>query len=345
MILEDGFFQADPHPGNVIYLPGNRIAMIDFGMTGRLSPARRNQIIDLLSGIARRDSEPMLEVLLDWAGEEVVDEERLAADVDELVTDYADLPLKDMRVGELIGRITAMMREHGIVLPSDLTLMFKALITLEGLGAQIRSGLRAGRPAQALRRARARRALRAGGSGAPWRREHRPVPRPDAARCRATLRGCCKDARRGRLRMDLDLKRLDNFVRKLDSTIDRITIGIMTASVVIGSSIVMTVTSGPQVVRHPDFHGAWLVRLSAGVRQQRVDRAVDLALARRLSRHASAATESARPRFKAPGRRCRLNAPLRPGASFGSIRPCAAPRRGPGRSAARCASANSRSGR
>ena len=56
MILEDGFFHADPHPGNVIYLPGNRIAMIDFGMVGRLSPARRNQIIDLLAGIARHDS-------------------------------------------------------------------------------------------------------------------------------------------------------------------------------------------------------------------------------------------------------------------------------------------------
>jgi ubiquinone biosynthesis protein len=62
-----------------------------------------------------------------------------------------------------------------------------------------------------------------------------------------------KDLRRGRLRIDLDLKRLDNFVRKLDSTIDRLTIGIMTASVVIGSSIVMTVTSGPQVFDIPLF--------------------------------------------------------------------------------------------
>ena len=44
MILVDGFFHADPHPGNVMYLPGNRIALIDFGMVGRLSPARRNQI-------------------------------------------------------------------------------------------------------------------------------------------------------------------------------------------------------------------------------------------------------------------------------------------------------------
>src|SRR5215468_8500035 len=55
MILVDGVFHADPHPGNVMYLPDNRIALIDFGMVGRLSPARRRQIIDLLAGLASHD--------------------------------------------------------------------------------------------------------------------------------------------------------------------------------------------------------------------------------------------------------------------------------------------------
>ncbi len=252
MMLEDGFFQADPHPGNVIYLPGNRMAMIDFGMTGRLSLARRNQIIGLLAGITSRDSEPMVDVLLDWAGEEVVDEERLAADVDELVADYGDLPVKDMRVGELIGRITSMMRTHGIVLPSDLTLMFKALITLEASGRQYDPEfVLADRLKPFVERALASRYApaevgRRGGAGiGQFLDLMRAIPR-DLARL-------LKDARRGRLRLDLDLKRLDSFVRRLDSTIDRATIGIMTASVVIGSSIVMTVTSGPQVFGIPIF--------------------------------------------------------------------------------------------
>src|SRR5204863_5726078 len=73
MILIDGFFHADPHPGNVMYLPDNRIALIDFGMVGRLSPARRGQIIDLLAGLAGHDEEAMLEVLLDWRGDDFVD--------------------------------------------------------------------------------------------------------------------------------------------------------------------------------------------------------------------------------------------------------------------------------
>jgi ubiquinone biosynthesis protein len=252
MILEDGFFHADPHPGNVIYLPGNRIAMIDFGMAGRLSPERRRQIVDLLSGLARRDTEPMLEVLLDWAGEDAVDEEQLAADVDELVLDYADVPLKDIRIGALIGRITAIVREHGIVLPSDLTLMFKALISLEGLGRRYDPDfLLVDRLKPFLERAIAARyapaevGRRGSASFGQFLGLVGSVPRD--------LGRLLKDARRGRMRVDLDLKRLDSFGRKLDSTIDRITIGIMTASLVIGSSIVMTVTSGPQLFGVPAF--------------------------------------------------------------------------------------------
>src|SRR6516165_6062877 len=136
MILVDGFFHADPHPGNVMYLPGNRIALIDFGMVGRLSPARRRQIIDLLAGLAGHDEEAMLEVLLDWRGDDSVDEARLAADLGEFAFDYADMQLKDLKIGVLLHRVSAILREHSIVLPTDLTLLFKALITLEGLGHQ-----------------------------------------------------------------------------------------------------------------------------------------------------------------------------------------------------------------
>ncbi len=252
MMLVDGFFHADPHPGNVIYLPGNRIAMIDFGMTGRLSSTRRNQIIDLLSGVAHRDNEPMLEVLLDWAGEDAVDEERLAADVDELVAGFADLPLKDLRIGALIERITAIVREHGIVLPTDLTLLFKAFINLEALGRKYDPEFRLTdrlepflERAMAARYAPAEVGRRGSASLGQFLGLIGSVPR-DVGRL-------LKDARRGRMRVDLDLKRLDSFGRRLHTTIDRSTIGIMTASVVIGSSIVMTVSSGPQLFGIPIF--------------------------------------------------------------------------------------------
>ena len=136
MILVDGFFHADPHPGNVLYLPGNRIALIDFGMVGRLSALRRSQMIDLLAGIVGQDDQAMLDVLLDWTGEHGVDEARLAADVGELAFDSRTQNLSDLRISALLQRVAALLREHAILLPADLTLMFKALISLEGLGRQ-----------------------------------------------------------------------------------------------------------------------------------------------------------------------------------------------------------------
>jgi ubiquinone biosynthesis protein len=250
MILIDGFFHADPHPGNVLFLPENRIVMIDCGMVGRLSPLRRNQVVDLLAGLARLDEEAMIDVLLDWAGDAYVDEARLAADVNELVYDYEGVPLKDIRIGALIREFAAIIRRHSIVLPPDLTLMFKALITMEGLGRQFDPEFHiVEHLTPMIRRAVAERYQPAGlvqrgrSTLAQVANLVTSVPR-DLARL-------LRDARRGKTRIDLDLKRLDHFGRQLDRTIDRATLGIMTASLVIGSAIVMTVPEGPSVFGVP----------------------------------------------------------------------------------------------
>ena len=244
MILVDGFFHADPHPGNVMYLPGNRIAMIDFGMVGRLSRTRRGQIVDLLSGLARHDEETMLDVLLDWRGDDFVDERALAADLSELAFDYADAQLKDLKIGVLLRRVAAILRDNSIALPVDLTLLFKALISLEGLGRQYdpefrliervrpfleRAMLQRYQPVEAARRAQE--------TFSEFFGLLTSVPH-DLARL-------IKDARHGRMRIDLDLKRLDHFTHRVHSALNRATVGIMTASLVVGSSIVMTVAAGP----------------------------------------------------------------------------------------------------
>jgi ubiquinone biosynthesis protein len=250
MILIDGFFHADPHPGNVYFLPGNRIAIIDFGMVGRLSPLRRNQVVDLLAGLARLDEGPMIDVLLDWAGDAYVDDVRLAADLNDLVFEFEGVPLKDIRIAVLLRQFAALVREHSIAIPSDLALMFKAIITMEGLGRQYDPDFQVVDHLQPLlRQARMERyqpeALVARGRNAltDFLEVVGSVPRD--------LSRLLRDARRGKTRIDLDLKRLDQFGTRLDRTIDRATVGILTASVVIGSSIVMTVQGGPTIIDVP----------------------------------------------------------------------------------------------
>jgi ubiquinone biosynthesis protein len=246
MILVDGFFQADPHPGNVMFLPGNRLALIDFGMVGRLSPPRRSQIVDLLAGFVRHDEETMLEVLLDWRGTESVNEARLAVDLGDLALDYSDAQLKDLRIGTLLRRVSGILREHSIVLPSDLALLFKALISLEGFGRQYDPEFRlVDRVEPFLNRAISER--------------YQPVDAWQRGQATLTdflglvasmprdLARLLKDARHGRMRLDLNVNRLEAFGERVHNAINRATIGIMTASLVIGSSIVMTVEGGPTV--------------------------------------------------------------------------------------------------
>jgi ubiquinone biosynthesis protein len=246
MILTDGFFHADPHPGNVFYLPGNRIVMIDFGMVGRLTPLRRGQIIDLLAGVARMDEEAMLEVLLDWSGDAYVDQDKLAADVDEFVFQYESVPLKDIRLAAVLRQFAALMRDHSIVMPSDLTLMFKALITLEGLGRQYDPDFHIlDHLTPLLRRALSERYTP---SAILKRGKHELSDAFNAiASVPRDLASLVKDARRGKMRVDLDMKRLDHVTQQLDRT----TVALMTASLVIGSSIVMTVPGGPTVFGMP----------------------------------------------------------------------------------------------
>ncbi|NOT17995.1 MAG: phosphotransferase [Sulfuriferula sp.] len=240
MILVHGYFHADPHPGNVIYLSDNRIGMIDFGMVGRLTDYRRQQLVNLLDALTHKDEDAMLQVLMEWTGEGEVDEAKLGYDVSELLFGYDNLELKDVKIGTMLNEVTTLIRDNSLVLPADLTLLFKALITLEGLGQQLDPGFQmvqhltpfvrdviTARYQPAALMKRGRKSLKDAFEVVAG------LPR-DLARL-------MREARRGRLRIDLDLKRLDQFGQQLDRASNRITMGILTASLVIGSSIVMTV--------------------------------------------------------------------------------------------------------
>jgi len=252
MILLDGYFHADPHPGNVVYMPGNRVGLLDFGMVGRVTDGRREQLIDFLQALINKNETGMLNVLTIWAGDVEIDEERLAYDISELIFGYDNLSLKDIHLGALLSDVTALMRDNQLALPPDLTLLFKALITLEGLGNQldpefhmvdhltpfVSSVIEARYSPQAL----AKRAKR----GASELAEIVfGLPR-DVARLFRRARG-------GRFRIDLDLKRLDHFGQQLNSAANRLTMGVLTASLVVGSSIIMTVEGGPELFGLPFF--------------------------------------------------------------------------------------------
>ena len=252
MILELGFFHADPHPGNVFYLPGERLALVDFGMVGRLNEARRGELIRLLAALVRRDVEGLAGILLLWSGHPVTDEAQLAADLSELLFDYQDVPLKDIRLRKLLGELTAIMRVHALTLPSDLALLFKALLTLEGLGSQLDPQFRMVEHLtpfveKLVRDRHGPRALARRG------RDSLQDVLGQAVGLPRDLARFLRELRHGRLHVELGVERLDHFGRRLERGISRLTLGILTAALVIGSSIVMTVAGGPTLFGLPLF--------------------------------------------------------------------------------------------
>lgn len=134
MMLEDGLFHADPHPGNFLILPGNRIAMLDYGMVGRLSAIRRDQLIRLIRGVALQEPESVTQVMIEWSAGRYVNRDSVLVEVASLLEHYEGVPLGQIDVNVLLKQVADLLRQYHLRLPSELTLLAKACITLEGFG-------------------------------------------------------------------------------------------------------------------------------------------------------------------------------------------------------------------
>jgi ubiquinone biosynthesis protein len=140
-IFEDGFFHADPHPGNVLVLgPAENpvIAMIDLGMVGRLSPRLRDLTIDVMVGAVRRDYEAIADALYAiGTPTKKIDMQAYRAEVALLSEKYLGKQLKDIELSGMIRDLVRGATTYGLQIPTDFTLMGKALMTIESVGKEI----------------------------------------------------------------------------------------------------------------------------------------------------------------------------------------------------------------
>jgi len=241
MVLVDGFFHADPHPGNIFFLRDNRIALIDFGMTGHLPEERRFQVIELLHGMVERDTARVCEVLLEWSNNANAPTERLVADICAFLDQYHGMALGQVDLPAMIRDMMAMLRENHLVLPADLSMMFKVFLTLDGFCRQLNPDfdlIAEARPF--VRHAMIMRYTPGEVAKRGWHGLSGMVdlltglPRD--------LRRLVRAARGGSLRLHIQVEELEHFGERLDSAVSRLTIGMITAAFIIGTSIMLSVT-------------------------------------------------------------------------------------------------------
>jgi ubiquinone biosynthesis protein len=270
MIVEDGFFHADPHPGNVFYLPGNRLAFIDFGMVGRLTQRRRDELLRLLLGLVQHEPQAVADVLLDWTGNDHgANLTQLESEIETFVDQYHGTPLAQLSLAGMLADVTTILREHRLALPADLALLIKAFVSLESMGRGLDPGFHMATEALPLLRGvvRARWQPRAIGQRA-WKAIGRGLAL--AEQLPHDLSSLLRRARRGRLQVGLELTHLRRVGDQLDRAASRLSLALVIAALIIGSSIVMTVSGGPTLLGLPAFGllgflgavvgGLWLLR-------------------------------------------------------------------------------------
>lgn len=136
-IFIGGFFHGDPHPGNIFILPNNKIALIDFGMVGRLAPATKYGLASLIIALKYKDIEEVAYIITKIAGSDSEITDQLYTDIEDIIGLYTNIPLSQIHFSDLIDKVMQVSFRYHISMPPDLTILAKTLVTLEGILSQI----------------------------------------------------------------------------------------------------------------------------------------------------------------------------------------------------------------
>jgi ubiquinone biosynthesis protein len=137
-ILEDGFFHADPHPGNFVVMPGEIIGLMDFGMVGHLAPGDKNDLARLYIVAMQQDVPGAADQLMRMGvADHQVDRRTLERDLRRMMHKYYGLSIEEFQVGEMIDEFMTVAFRHRLRFPSNLWLVGKTLGMIEGLGLKL----------------------------------------------------------------------------------------------------------------------------------------------------------------------------------------------------------------
>jgi ubiquinone biosynthesis protein len=133
MVFRDGFYHADPHPGNILVLAKEHVGILDGGMVGRIDDELRQRIIEILFAAADRDAPRLAEVIaVTCKAPANLDRDGLSADLLEVFAQYGAEAVGQFDVGGALTAVVRLIHEYNLLMPSRLSMLIKCLIILEG---------------------------------------------------------------------------------------------------------------------------------------------------------------------------------------------------------------------
>ncbi|MCB1086361.1 MAG: AarF/ABC1/UbiB kinase family protein [Verrucomicrobiae bacterium] len=240
MVFGHGFYHADPHPGNLFRLEGDVIGVIDCGMVGSIDEALREDIEGMLLSAVSHDADGLTESIV-RVGQvpPELDEDELRAEVGEFLSDYVGQSVAEFDVGGALQRLFGLVRDFHIVLPQSFGMLVKTLVVLEGTAKQLSPDFSLAAMIQPYYQKALRRRFRPGRLAAgigrgyrDWKRLLEILPRD--------LSDILSRFRKGTFEVHMEH-------RRLEGTVDRLVLGLLTAAVFLGSAIMWSMKAPPTV--------------------------------------------------------------------------------------------------
>ncbi len=249
MISRDAFYHADPHPGNLMLLPGGVVGVLDCGMVGRLDEGLAQTIDEMLMAAIARDSGGLAETILRLGGAPPgVPRDQLRADLSDFLADYVGPSVHDLDLHGALNDLFEIVRRYDITLPAPLSLLLRTLAELEHTAQRLSPEFSLAevlRPYYLSMRTRQFSLQRVLGrlqhAYRDWERLLESLP--------ADLSDVIKRVRDGTFTVHLDHQRID-------PVINRLVLGVMTAALFLGSSLLWSAKAPPVVAGISVFGGA-----------------------------------------------------------------------------------------
>lgn len=249
-VMEDGFFHADPHPGNV-KIRGGKIVWIDMGMMGRLNDKERRIMVRGVEGIARHDIPEIVSAILEFGSYRGrPDRAKLYTDIRDFLDGFGGMSMGDVNVPEVMQTLLDIMKKNHIALPHGVTMLVRGMTHVEGVLTVIS-------PDVNMIEIAAGRELERKMEDFDWRGE---LERNGRKLYRAAVKGVeipsltadlLKDMLNGRAEANVNLQTSENFSELLFSAVRNLVIGICEAALLLSSSLICTTQMQPQILGIP----------------------------------------------------------------------------------------------
>jgi predicted unusual protein kinase regulating ubiquinone biosynthesis (AarF/ABC1/UbiB family) len=250
-IIIDGFFHADPHPGNVFLTEDGRIALLDLGMVSRISTSKQDELLKLLMAVAEGRGEQAAEIAMRMGTKlEDFDREAIEKQIVDMVTRYQNARLQDVQAGAVIMQISRIAGMHGMRLPSDLSMLGKALLNLDEVGRtlsptfDVQASIR--RNAGDLMQERVRRSLSPAGLFS-TALEMKQFVEGLPGRVNRVLDAVSNNE----LRLKMEVIDEGALIEGFQKIANRITLGVILAALIIGAALLMRVQTSFTILGYP----------------------------------------------------------------------------------------------